>query len=101
MASLGIAQDGLRELTSDVSRLVNLKKLTLHDNDMVEYIPESISCLQKLQHLRVQTSPLTNLPAGLATLANLVSLRISTTIFGEGLQLPPSLQVSTRHIVVG
>jgi hypothetical protein len=84
-------QEALQELTSDISKLVNLRVLKLDCNDTVDNIPDSISCLQKLETLFLEyASGITEVPVGLATLKNLACLRI---IFCEDLRFPPNLQV--------
>jgi hypothetical protein len=89
------AQDGpwggLQELTSDISKLLNLKVLTLSIHDKMDSIPEAISCLQELEHLEISYCPLVSrLPAGLRMLGKLVTLEIT----GCGpIQFPPNLQV--------
>lgn len=82
---------GLQEVTSDISKLVNLTTLDLGCSLSLEYLPESISCLQKLEVMDIYASSITEVPAGLARLANLSNLGIR----GCGpLRLPPSLEVS-------
>jgi hypothetical protein len=80
-------------LTPDISKLVNLRVLTIRSLDVLA-IPESISCLQKLEHLNLNGDRVQkDLPAGFPTLANLTSLRFAS---GCGVQLnfPPDLRVS-------
>lgn len=73
---LSDAQVGLEELTSDIGKLVNLKVLTLEGNYCITHIPESISCLQKLENLCIDRSPIENWPAVLGPLTSLTSLGI-------------------------
>jgi hypothetical protein len=80
----------LLELTSDISKLVNLKKLKIPTNCGVEDIPEAISCLQSLQHMCVVDSPIGALPVSFATLSNLGSLDMH---WCKALSFPPNLQV--------
>jgi hypothetical protein len=92
--SIGGAQtSGLWEMTPDISKLVNLKELFLTGNSMLTYIPESISCLQKLECFILEESPVLEVPAGLATLANLACLDI---IACERMAFPSDLQVNDR-----
>eukprot|EP00884_Botryococcus_braunii_P000021 jgi/Botrbrau1/10019/Bobra.0012s0106.1 len=70
-------QEGLRELTPDIGKLKNLRSLILAANDAIESIPDAISCLSKLEHLKIDMSPVSELPSGLTSLENLSSLRIS------------------------
>ncbi len=87
----GGAQAGLCEMTPDISKLVNLEILTLTFNCLMEHIPESISCLQKLRCLHIEESPILGLPDGLATLASLVSLELTSC---EDVVFPSNLQVT-------
>jgi Leucine-rich repeat (LRR) protein len=92
--SIGIAQAGLQEMTPDIRKLVNLKVLNLCQNTVLHCIPESISCLRDLQTLYIAGSPITKLPVGLATLANLRSLTIKNNfLILEPLQFPSCLKV--------
>jgi hypothetical protein len=96
MPCLAYAQTGLRELTSEISKLVNLKHLTLERAYPLESMPESISCLQKLQRVDIVCGPPLRVPMGFATLANLSQLSVRWCP-GSGWQLPPSLQVSSLN----
>jgi hypothetical protein len=92
--SFGISQAGLQKMTSDISKLVNLKALTLCHNTVLDEIPEAISCLQSLQSFYLHFTRICKVPAGLATLANLRSISITNTIFNEGpMQFPTCLTV--------
>jgi hypothetical protein len=71
MTSFRGAQDGLEELTSDISKLVNLRVLNLSRHDRVDSIPESISCLRCLQHLQIESCALSDMPLGLGMLPKL------------------------------
>jgi hypothetical protein len=96
-ASRGGAQAGLQELTPDISKLVNLKTLMLQRNGALMDIPESISCLQKLEQLCVYGGQIDELPAGLAKLANLTSLDLAALDFND-LRIPFGFQVGDpRH----
>ncbi len=75
MSFLPLAQDGLEEVTSDITKLVNLRVLNLATNRSVTCIPEEISCLQKLEHLTVERCPVHEMPASLSTLSNLISFQ--------------------------
>jgi hypothetical protein len=75
--SVGHAKGGLRELTEDISMLLNLKSLHLRGNPNISYIPESISCLLKLEHFSIDISDISELPAGLGKLENLMTLSVS------------------------
>jgi hypothetical protein len=86
-----IAQAGLREVTSDISNLVNLRLLTLVNNWGVRLIPDSISCLQKLEHVRIENSLYGNVADGLSTLSNLASLHITWDYLQP--QFPADLRV--------
>ncbi len=81
---------GLQELTPDISKLVNLEKLSLTGNFSVTHIPESISCLQKLELLEIGDSPIQEMPAGIAHLRNLATLYMQGC---NGVRFPPDLQV--------
>jgi hypothetical protein len=87
----GGAQLGLQELTSDISKLVNLQALVLTANSSVTCIPESISCLKGLVLLTIEGSPIGEVPAGLGTLHCLTSLCIERC---NGLRFPWNLQVT-------
>jgi hypothetical protein len=89
----GAQNKGLQELTSDISKLVNLKTLTLEENGSIEIIPESISCLQKLEDFHISDSSTDIVPTSLAALSSLTSLLIRSPALDDALQLPPSLQV--------
>jgi hypothetical protein len=89
------AQAGLWEVTSDISKLVNLRVLTLLNNWKVRSIPDSISCLQKLEHLRIENSLSGDVPDGLSTLSNLASLHI--TWDPNHPEFPADLRVSNDH----
>jgi hypothetical protein len=87
----GVAQAGLQELTPDISKLGNLKLLNLASNLELEYIPESISCLQNLTTLIIEDTSITAVPFGLATLRKLDGLCLKSW---TGVHFPPSLKVS-------
>jgi hypothetical protein len=89
----GGAQAGLQELTLDISKLVNLKELVLQNNGAVKYIPESISCLQKLEHLHIYKGQIDELPDGLSTLNNLASLELGCLNL-EDYEFPDWFQVT-------
>ena len=91
-------QEGVRELTQDISKLVNLRVLHLSANDGVDHLPEAISCLQRLELLRVDMCPVSELPNGLTALANLSGLHI-TWNGPLGPAFPPGLQVWIRPSV--
>ncbi len=76
-------------MTSDITRLVNLKTLKLGGQD-IPYIPESMSCLKKLEHFAIFCSESNELPAGLGMLENLVTLHVS---FCNALRIVPNLEV--------
>jgi Leucine-rich repeat (LRR) protein len=78
-------------MTPDISKLVNLRFLTLYYNHALHAIPDAISCLQKLEEITLEASSVTQLPPGFATLANLTTLRIKRH---NGLQFPSNLQVN-------
>lgn len=82
---------GLQEMTSDISKLVNLTTLIVGCSKSLECIPESLSCLQKLEAVNIRISQITDVPPGLARLANLSSLAFTDC---GPLRFPPSLQVS-------
>jgi Leucine-rich repeat (LRR) protein len=86
------AQAGLQRLTADISQLVNLRVLTLDKNRSLTYIPESISCLQKLEELCIDNGQIRKLPVGLGKLANLVSLQLNSLRF-ENFNFPFTLTV--------
>jgi Leucine-rich repeat (LRR) protein len=70
---------------------VNLRHLNLWGNAL-EYIPETISCLQKLEDVDlISNSGLQEMSTGFATLANLNQLTITHS---TRWQLPPNLQIS-------
>jgi Leucine-rich repeat (LRR) protein len=94
MIVLGIAQVGLQEVTSDVSKLVNLKELSLFTNRAVQHLPESISCLQKLEDLNIRGRSISELPVGLGSLASLADLKARGYDDLEGLRFPASVQVN-------
>jgi hypothetical protein len=87
----GVAQAGLQELTPDISKLVNLKLLNLASNSELDYIPESISCLQNLTTLIIEDTSITAVPVGLATLRKLDGLCLKSW---TGVYFPPCLEVS-------
>lgn len=87
---IGSTQDGLQEITSDISKLVNLKDLTVERNGALSYIPEAISRLQKLENICIGGSSSSGLSFSLPGLANLLGLCIRDC---EGVRFPPSLQV--------
>jgi hypothetical protein len=92
-----VVQAGLQEMTSDISKLVNLKVLNLTQNTVLDRIPESISCLQNLQTLYIEQSPITTVPVGLATLGNLRCLTIRDTfLIGQPLQFPSCIKVRAK-----
>ncbi len=90
---LGTLQDGLQEMTADISKLVNLRHLVL-THGKLEYIPESISCLQKLTALYISNSLLSEVPAGLGMLGSLASLQIVWNDTNSFLRFPTKLEVS-------
>jgi hypothetical protein len=94
MMALCIAQVGLQEVTSDISKLVNLKRLELNYNRGLQHLPESMSCLQKLESFNISDCSISELPAGLGSLASLADLHASGYEDLDGLQFPDSLQVS-------
>jgi hypothetical protein len=89
----GILQEGLKAVSDGISKLVNLRVLTLTNNTSVTHIPEAISCLQKLEHLEVLKCPVNNMPANLNMLTNLTSLQYRSTAYGAP-EFFPSLQVN-------
>ncbi len=89
--SVGHAQVGQQDLTSDISRLVNLKSLMLLGDPKLRSIPESISCLQKLETFYIALSKCSELPAGLGKLENLKTLVVNNS--GNGLRVVPNLEV--------
>jgi Leucine-rich repeat (LRR) protein len=95
-----VVQAGLEEMTSDISKLVNLRVLNLCQNTVLDRIPESVSCLQNLQTLYIEQSPITTVPVGLATLGNLRCLTIRDTSFliGQPLQFPSRLKVRDKQL---
>jgi hypothetical protein len=84
-------QNALQELTSDISKLVNLRVLDIDCNHTVKYMPESVSCLQKLEHLHIYNAAITQFPPGLAKLGNLATLNLFHL---EGFHFPPDLKVT-------
>jgi Leucine-rich repeat (LRR) protein len=86
----GIAQGGLQELTPDISKLTKLTYLSLDNNTLLEYIPESISCLQNLEALHIEDSPIREVPVSLKTLKSLDCLTL--TYMGP-VHFPSSLEV--------
>ncbi len=70
-------REDLQELTADISKLVKLTSLDLEANYSLEEIPESFSCLQKLEFLRIEHAPIEAFPVALGTLGNLQCLCIS------------------------
>ncbi len=102
MAFLCTAQHGLVEIPSDISKLVNLRVLTLDINDSLNCISESISCLQSLEVLHIAGSILRSLPDGIAKLTKLTQLYINDTTQGPGLSIPANLEVmhQTHPILV-
>jgi hypothetical protein len=92
MMCLGVAQGPLQELTPDISKLVNLTDLTIRNATAdIEYIPDAISCLTKLEHFSIELWPMRfDVPPALTTLTDLMSL----TIVGGGSFKFPDLQVS-------
>jgi hypothetical protein len=86
------AQGGLQELTPDISKLVKLRVLRLHNNVSIPSIPGCISCLQKLQELCVHHSHIEELPLGLAALPNLTSIDLFALMLSE-FRFPFPLQV--------
>jgi hypothetical protein len=89
-------QADLREITPDISKLVNLRFLHVSWNPAIEYLPDSISCLQNLESLHLEDTSVTEVPVGLATLENLESL---TFMWWKDVRFPPSLQVRTSDRV--
>jgi Leucine-rich repeat (LRR) protein len=75
---------------------VKLELLELTQNLVLDYIPESISCLQNLEVLILEDTSITQVPAGLATLQSLEGLTIRGC---KAMQLPPSLEVRTLKVV--
>ncbi len=86
---------GLQEMTADISKLVNLERLTIEDSPAVKLIPEEISCLQSLEDLHLNFISVKQLPAGFTELANLEALHIT---WCEGIRFPPDLNVSPLSI---
>ncbi len=86
------AQGGLQELTPDISKLVNLRVLTLRVNGSLQSIPGCISCLQKLEELCIDRSSIEEIPLGLAALPNLTSLEFNVLMLNE-FRFPFTLQV--------
>ncbi len=78
-------------MTADISKLTDLETLYITHCCALEYIPESISCLQKLDSLDIASTSVTAVPVGLATLASLTHLRMS---YWKTIHLPPTLEVS-------
>jgi hypothetical protein len=93
---IGIAQAGLEEITSDISKLVNLRVLSLEHSRELFSIPEAISCLQNMQTLHIEGTSITQVPLGLATLQNLRSLSIKDAnhIRHQPLKFPSCLKVT-------
>jgi hypothetical protein len=96
--SCGIAQwqttlGGLEKMTPEVGKLVNLRVLKLVNNTRLGSLPESISCLRKLEVLHLEECPVSALPEGFGTLANLQTLCVkrSRTL---GFCFPPDLKVT-------
>jgi hypothetical protein len=89
--SVSNGQRGLQEMTSDISKLVNLKVLNLSWNTAVNSIPESISCLQRLEELCIEYCPIQELPISFTTLANLTNLLVTGC---ASLRFPLDLQVT-------
>jgi hypothetical protein len=88
---LVVAQPGLRKMTADISKLTELTSLKVTHCCALEYIPESISCLQKLEVLDIMSTSVTAVPVGLATLASLKHLMMN---FWKAIDFPPTLAVS-------
>ncbi len=90
-------------MTSDVSKLVNLKTLQLEMTKQAEHIPESISCLQNLEHLAIDAFEIQELPPGLAKLETLVTLHMTnrSCLLAWALRLPDNLQVIGRKHAIG
>jgi hypothetical protein len=95
---VAIAQVSLEELTPVVGKLVNLRDLMLHVDPDVEYTPESISCLQKLESLGVYGYCIQALPAGFTTLAKLTTLSITSE---DPVRFPADLQVLKCNATAG
>jgi hypothetical protein len=72
-------------------------------HDEIDHIPESISCLQGLRDLTINTETSLDLPNGLGTLSNLTNLHVRS----DNLRVPSDLQVmhlscsSHRHVEKG
>ncbi len=94
MTLLWTAQHGLVAIESDISKLVNLRALTVETNNTLISVSESISCLQRLEDLHIIGSALTTLPGGLAQLASLTELHIDGAAHPHGLRIDSSLEVS-------
>jgi hypothetical protein len=82
---------GLKKLTLDISKLVNLEVLSLSWRETDRHIPAAISSLQKLECREICQSVIFDLPRGLAMLSQLATLRIKRS---RGLRtFTPNLQV--------
>lgn len=104
---LGIAQ-GLQALTSDISKLVGLRVLTLDIYDALGYKPESLSGLQKLEHLTLRQRRSVGVRPGLSDLArvqmamqnasstapSLYDASCTAPSLYDGCRAAPSLQVA-------
>ncbi len=75
--------------------MVNLRALHLECHQTINYMPESISCLQKLEHLHIEKVTIRELPVGLAKLANLATLSLNAF---EDFSFPPDLQVRYQEL---
>lgn len=90
----------LQKLPADISKLVNLRVLTLTGHTSLKKLPDAISGLQMLEHLQIAGSPLEGLPDGITSLTKLASLRIkylnwADPMIGDGAlsRIPNSWQV--------
>jgi hypothetical protein len=84
-------------MTADVSKLVNLRTLQLNMTHKTQHLPDSISCLQKLELLAIDAFDVGELPAGLAKLENLVILHL----FNNGHLWDPDLPFNVQVTVLG
>jgi hypothetical protein len=91
-------QTGLQEMTSDISKLVNLKVLKLEDNFDLQRWHASIGYLQRLEHLHIDNSTSEEVPAGFGMLASMTKLYFRPC---GGMQVFPDLQVSRLSCAYG
>jgi hypothetical protein len=89
-------QGGLTdEMSPEVGKLVNLRVMKLEANPALFDLPDSISCLQRLELLHIDGCPMHKLPQGFGALANLKTLRL---IYTAGTKFPSDLKVrDPRH----